>query len=404
MAQPRDFGFGPDESSARTVARTFLAESVPIERVRALVGADPDAYVTGTGAPPVAYDASMWREVVKLDWPAMAVPERARGAGMKMVAIAALVEEVGRVALPSALLATFFATFLLRRCQTPAADAWLLRVVGGVPAAVAIQRDDGAYGPDVAAIAAKGVRGTAILSGTAHFVQEARKAAFYVVAARSGRGTGLYAIHADAPGLVVRPDRLVDGTRDQARLVFENVSAEVIAEAPAGGEVLRSALPEIWTTVSADLVGTAEWLLQATAAYAKVREQFGRPIGFFQAVKHPLVDAMIEIDLARSLTYNAACAIDSEPEVAERSARMAKAQASDAAAFAADRAVQLHGGIGFTWEYNLHIFFKRAKHGQFLFGDGRSHRRELAKMVLSGVAGRVPSVETGGSKERRSPS
>ena len=134
------------------------------------------------------------------------------------------------------------------------------------------------------------------------------------------------------------------------------------------------------------MVGAGEWLLQTTVEYARTRIQFDRPLGFFQAIKHPLVNVMLEIDRARSLTYNAGCACDTEPEEALRFARMAKSQASDMAVFAASRAVQFHGGIGFTWECFVHLYFKRQMHNQVLYGDGRYQRARLADMVIGQAA------------------
>jgi alkylation response protein AidB-like acyl-CoA dehydrogenase len=133
------------------------------------------------------------------------------------------------------------------------------------------------------------------------------------------------------------------------------------------------------TIVAADLCGAAEWQLQTTAEYARVRTQFDRPIGFFQAVKHPIVDMMIAVDRARSLTYAAACAVDTDPGDAPRRARMAKA-----AAFWSDRSVQLHGGIGFTWECDVHIYFKRQKHNEQLYGDAAYQRAWIAALLDAG--------------------
>jgi alkylation response protein AidB-like acyl-CoA dehydrogenase len=140
------------------------------------------------------------------------------------------------------------------------------------------------------------------------------------------------------------------------------------------------------TLVSADLCGASERLLQTTVEYAQARIQFDRPIGFFQAVKHPLVDAMVEIDRARSLLYYAAAEFVAGSGNAEAAAHMAKSAASDAAAFISDRAIQLHGGIGFTWEYGLHIYFKRNLHNQALLGDGVHHRRKLAELLIGPVS------------------
>ena len=224
------------------------------------------------------------------------------------------------------------------------------------------------------------------LSGQAAFVQEARKAERFLVRARDTRGTGLYLVDAGAPGLSIEPDAIVDLTRDQATLSFESVEAVEVAAPGQGDAAVAAALPAMLCVVSADMVGSGEWLLQTTAEYARTRTQFDRLLGFFQAIKHPLVNCMIDIDAARSLTYHAACAVDHEPERALRYARMAKAAASDMAVTTASRAVQFHGGIGFTWECYVHLFFKRQMHGQVLLGDAKHHRALLADEVIEEAA------------------
>ena len=149
--------------------------------------------------------------------------------------------------------------------------------------------------------------------------------------------------------------------------------------------MLEAAKPAVLTMVAADMCGAAEWQLQTTADYAKNRVQFDRPIGFFQAVKHPIVNMMIMIDCARSHVYNAACALDHEPEQAAVYAHMAKAAASDMAAFCSGRSVQYHGGMGFTWECFVHLYFKRQIHNQVLYGDGQYHRAKLADVFIGPV-------------------
>ncbi len=224
----------------------------------------------------------------------------------------------------------------------------------------------------------------ATLNGTAWFVQDARKVASFVVAARGRNGVGLYAVRADAAGLKLHPDHIVDLTRDQAHLELRDVkvaASDIVAPAGQGGKAIAQALPAMLTIVAADLCGAGEWQLQTTVEYAKVRKQFDHPIGFFQAIKHPLVNAMTQIDEARSLVYAAACAVDTEPQSAERFARMAKASASDMALFVSGRSVQIHGGIGFTWECDVHIWFKRQQHNAAYLGDGTYQRAKLADHV-----------------------
>jgi alkylation response protein AidB-like acyl-CoA dehydrogenase len=383
MSQPKDYGFGEDEQILRDSARKLLDEVATIDKVRRLVAADHDeAYQSAT--PQARYDAAAWRKMTELGWTALAVPETAGGAGMKCVAIAALAEEIGRRAMPSPLPSTLLATFVLREAGGKAAAQWLEKIAGGASATLAITNSEGAWEPERTDVRAQARGSVATLDGTAHFVQDARKASFFVVSAATDGKVGLYAVPAEHPGVTIRPDHIVDLTRDQAKVSFERVKLDasgIVAAPPAGAEALGRATPAMLTVLAADIAGAAEWQLQTTAEYAKVRRQFDRPLGFFQAVKHPIVNMMVAIDEVRSLVYNAACAIDTEPEVALRYARMAKSAASDAAAFCSGRSVQLHGGIGFTWECDVQIYFKRQKHSQMLLGDGVYQREKLAELL-----------------------
>jgi alkylation response protein AidB-like acyl-CoA dehydrogenase len=380
MALTKDFGFGPDEQLVRDQARRFLRDNFPVDRLRKLVAADHhEAYESAVQ--PAPYDRDLWRQMVELGWTALAVPEAAGGVGMKMIAVAALAEEVGRVALPSPLTATLVATLVLREAG---ATSWLARIVAGETAALAATGVDGSWEASETSVTAKPAGDGVVLDGTAAFVQDARKASIFVVSAAGPGGVGLYAVPAGAPGVAITPDRIVDLTRDQATVRLERVAVDaagVVAKPGTGTAILERAMPAILTAVSADLCGAAEWQLQTTTDYARTRVQFEHPIGFFQAVKHPIVNMMLAVDRARSLTYAAACAIDHEPEDALRLARMAKAAASDAAAFCSDRSVQLHGGIGFTWECDVHLYFKRQKHNQALYGDGPYQRAKLAELL-----------------------
>jgi len=380
MALTKDFGFGPDEQMVRDQARKLLRDNFGIERLRKLVAADHhEAYESAVQ--PAPYDADLWRQMVELGWTGLAVPEDAGGIGMKTIAVATLVEEVGRVALPSPLVSSLIATMVLR---TAGATAWLEGITAGEAASLAVTNADGSWEPSDTDVEARSRDGRTVLTGTAAFVQDARKASFFVVSARGPGGIGLYAVPADAPGLTVTPDRIVDLTRDQATLRFSDVTVErdaTVAPEGRGAAALQAATPAVLTIVAADLCGAAEWQLQTTTEYAKTRVQFDHPIGFFQAVKHPIVNMMLAVDRARSLTYAAACAIDHEPDDALRLARMAKAAASDAAAFCSDRSIQLHGGIGFTWECDVHLYFKRQKHNQLLYGDAAYQRAKLAELL-----------------------
>jgi alkylation response protein AidB-like acyl-CoA dehydrogenase len=370
MTQPRDFGFDDETAMLKDAATRFFAGQWSLARLRAELEGSEDPY---RGRPPVAFhDASMWQQMVALGWPALAVPEQSGGVGLGLVAAAAIQEEVGRAACPTPLTSTLQATFVLREAQ---AAELLSRVVEGMSMGLAVFGEDGSLGVDSTDVIADGAR----LTGTSWYVQDAQKVDGFLVAAKSPGGIGLY--HVERSAVEVVPDRIVDLTRDQARVVLDGTEARPVSPPGEGARVLERALPAIWTLLAADIAGAAEWQLQATADYARVRVQFDRPIGFFQAVKHPIVNMMIAVDETRSLVYNAACAYDHEPDEARRCALLAKSSASDTASFCANRSTQLHGGIGFTWESDVQVYHKRQMHSQFLHGDGAWHRQQLAALL-----------------------
>ena len=387
MSEKSELDFGPEEKMLRDSAAKFLADRAGIERLRALVASDHEgAY--HSDIQPAPYDEELWRSMVELGWTTLAVCEDGGGAGMSALAVAALAEEIGRAAVPSPLPVTLQSTMILNAGMANGGAAcaqWLERIVGGAPFAPAVAGIDGVWEKTDYGVSAQAADGGWVLRGTAPFVADARKADFFVVAAGGPDGPMLFAVATDTPGVVVRPDRIVDLTRDQASLLFDDVELsddKVLTDATQTEATLSAALPSLLLLTAADLCGSAEWQLQTTTEYARVRTQFDRPIGFFQAVKHPIVNTMVAIDRARSLVYAAAAAIDhASSGEAERLARMAKAAAGDAAALASDRSVQLHGGIGFTWECDVHIYFKRQQHSRFLYGDAPHHRAALAAQM-----------------------
>ncbi len=370
MSQPRDFGFDEDIAMLKDGARRFFDEKQTLTRLHAHLKGTEDPH---RGAPREPwYDADAWREIVDLGWHMVCVPEAEGGIGLGLVAAVALQEEIGLAACPTPLTNTLQSTFVLRAAG---ASAQLKRIVAGDRLALALYGEDGSLEADTSDVHVQGDR----LTGTSWYVQDAAIADGFIVAARADNGLGLYFVSADA--VEIKPDRIVDLTRDQARVVFDDVAAECIAPPGDGARVLADALPALLTLTAADIAGAAEWQLQATAEYARTRVQFDRPIGFFQAVKHPIVDMMIATDQTRSLVYNAAAAFDHDPQDALRCARLAKSSASDTAEFCANRSTQLHGGIGFTWEMDVQIYHKRQIHSQFLYGDGPWQRARLAELL-----------------------
>ncbi|MEO1172885.1 MAG: acyl-CoA dehydrogenase family protein, partial [Myxococcota bacterium] len=365
----------------------FVAEKIPPHTLRRLVAGPPEpVYEAGEPAP---WDRTLWDEIVELGWTALAVPEEDNGAGVSMVGVVALLEEVGRHALPSPLIPTLASSLVLRTAGTERARNLNREIAAGKTVSLVLADERGGWEPAHAPIEARREGSALVLSGTGFFVQDASKVDSLLVVSRLGDERLLCSVATDSTGLRLQNDQIHDLTRSQATVHFDDVVIETSAVVSDDADhVLKAAWPGILVLVAADLVGCSEWQLQTTVEYAKQRVQFDRPLGFFQAVKHPLVDAMVGIDRARSLLYHAACEIDIGSAGAEVAARMAKSAASDAGAFISDRSVQLHGGIGFTWECDVHIFFKRSMHNQALFGDGTYQRQKLADVLIGPIAAR----------------
>ena len=385
MAQPDNFGYGAEEDLFRTEARKFFRKHGDELTLMKLVAADHDPYRPNE----CQWDREAWKKMADLGWTTLAVPEEAGGLGMKAIAVATLLEEAGRAAFPSPLIATINATYVLAACGTQEAKAYLQKIVEGETASLAVTNQQGSWESTDTDVVATYSGSTISLAGTAWFVQDVRKATLLLVSAKSAAGVGLYAVPANQPGINIIPDAIIDLTRDQGHVQFDGVEigpANIVAVPGKGNIALDKAKPAILTMIAADMCGAAEWQLQTTAAYAKQRVQFDRPIGSFQAIKHPIVNMMIKIDSARSLVFQAACAIDHEPEEAEAFACMAKASASDMSAFCSERCVQCHGGIGFTWECFVHLYVKRQAHNRVLYGDAAYHRAKLADKLMGPIS------------------
>lgn len=389
MSQPNNYGFEEEAVLLKESARRFFSEKLPVHELHALVAAEAVA----ERAPAGPWREDLWQEMVALGWTALAVPEDAGGLAMPWVAVAGLIEESGRAAFPSPLLDTLCCSAVLAQCGDGAAAA-LADIAEGRAGTLAAMDASGAWNSGAVSVSDGRLRGEAC------FVQNPEKCSHLLVVAgadagkdkaereekgeEKGERLSLHWVAMDTPGVTVQPDTIVDLTRGQGRVRFEDVPANpVAADAVAAW---RAALPVLFVLYSADMVGAAEWQLQTTVDYAHQRKQFDRPLGFFQAVKHDLVNVMCRIDESRSLLYSAACALDHEPGRAENLAHMAKASASDTAAFASGRSVQCHGGIGFTWESYLHLYFKRQKHSELLWGDAAWHRARLAERVIDRAA------------------
>jgi acyl-CoA dehydrogenase len=333
-----------DEEHAllRAEARRWLDERFPIARVRAL--ADGEA----------GEDPADWKELAALGWLGLVVPEKYGGAGLGALHLAVLLEETGRRLLPSPLLPSTVAALALVQSGAEAQrERWLRPLVAGEARLVLATGPEAVWG---------GERADAFV-------------------ARLGDRFAI--VEKRAAGVRVESELVLDRTRRSARLSLAGAapSADAFLPAPAG-ELLARLTPWACLALAAEMAGGADALLAMTSAYAATREQFGKQIGSFQAVKHPLVNVLVGVEGLRSLVYAAATALDSGSPDAEALARMAKAKACDVYVFAASRAVQLHGGFGFTLDCDAHLYLKRAQTTRPAFGDARSQRRWLAATLL----------------------
>lgn len=364
-----DVGYAPTEEQnlLRETARRFLAEQVGIEKVRETMMGDR------------GFDPDLWREIAELGWLGLTVSEEYGGAGYGFPEAAVLLEEMGRLVLPVPYAATlvFGATAISACGDADQRAAWLPRIVAGEEI-VAGAVFDAPRGIDLAAVTAAARRegDEWVLEGTKRFVVDGPAATAFLVAAREAfGGLALFIVPADA--VEVTPLPVLDLTRREADVALDGVRVPEAARLPGGdAEALRYLVDLAAVAVAQEQVGGAQVCLEMSVDYAKSRYQFGRPIGSFQAVKHRCADMLVKVEHARSAAYHAA-RVTEDPQEFAVAAPLAKSVASEAYLWVAGETIQVHGGIGFTWEHDAHLHLKRAKAASLLFGTPREHRHRL---------------------------
>lgn len=371
---PSDFGFTEEHALLRGEARRFLSERIPIAELRRQVDAG------------VRLDRDLWKEIARLGWVGLVLPERFGGAGLGWLHLAILMEEMGRRLVPGPYLGSLLAGIALERAGDDAQrERWLPAIAAGETiATLALVEPGGAFEADAVTATADPVEGGFVLRGRKTHVVGGADAGLVVAAFREPSGrVSLFAVDLPAPGIAVEEEVSIDPSRPTARVAFDGVRVGAGARLAADGAVaLAETLVRGCAALAAEQVGGAESVLQLTRQYAIDRKQFDRPIGFFQAVKHPIVDMMCGIELARSLACGAAAALDAGTPSGEVHARMAKSLAGDVYAQAVRKGVQLHGGYGFTWDCDVHFYFRRALWSRPMLGDAIHHRKRLAGVLL----------------------
>ena len=333
---------------------------------------------------PEEYDTALWSRLAgELGLAGLMVPEEFGGLGLGALDLALVSQEFGREVVPSPFLATavYAAALLNNTADSAARERWLPRIAAGeVIATVAVQESATDYrctSPETTAVA--GADGLVRLTGTKRFVFDAVAADVIFVLAAGVEGPALFELDPSAHGVTIDADTSLDPTLRIATITLKDAVA-VPLEGDAVTAVGR-ALDLVLIAQAAESVGGADRCLEMSVEYAKSREQFGRPIGSFQAIKHKAADVYIATELARTAVYQAAWSYDQDPEQAERAIPAAAAEAKKAYALAASENIQIHGGIGFTWEHNAHWYYKRARSYEVLHGTIDEHYRRVLTQV-----------------------
>jgi alkylation response protein AidB-like acyl-CoA dehydrogenase len=366
-------GVSAEQEELRASVRRFLADRAPISAVRALME-------TTDGL-----DAEVWKQAGKqLGLQGIAIPEAYGGAGFSFTEQAIVLEELGAALyggpyLASAVLA---ATALLASPDEDARKTYLPGIASGeVIGTLAFTEEDGSWDPDAIRLAASEGDDGWRLDGRKSFVLDGHTAGLILVIARTGEELGLFAVQSDAAGLTRTPLPTLDQTRKLARLDFAAVPARLIGSPGDGAAVLSRTLDVAAIAQAAEQLGGAQRALDMAVEYAKVRHQFGRPIGSFQAIKHRCADLLLEVESLRSAVQYAAAAVAENSAEVPVVASLVKAYASDVYFHVAAENIQIHGGIGFTWEHDAHLYFKRAKASELFLGDASYHREHLATRI-----------------------
>jgi alkylation response protein AidB-like acyl-CoA dehydrogenase len=375
-----DFGFSEEQEMLRKSARDFLAKESPMTYVRQMMDDDR------------GFRDDQWKKMADLGWMGLILPEEHGGAGLDFVDMIVVLEEMGRVVLPG----PFFSTAILGGValvdggSAVQRQEFLPRLASGdLRVTLAQLEPSGRWDADGIQLEAKPAGGGYRLSGTKLFVPDAHTSDLLIVAGRSPgskgtEGLSLFLVDARAPGVTTTLLKTMDQTRKLCEVVLKDVAVpaeRVLGKPGEGWKRLDRIVDRGKVGLCAEMCGGAQKVLEMSVEYAKVREQFGRPIGSFQAIQHKCANMLVEVESSKSAAYYAAWAVANDVAEAPLAAAMAKAYCSDAYRHTAGEGIQIHGGIGFTWEHDMHIYFKRAKSSEVTFGDATWNREIVAQLI-----------------------
>lgn len=353
-----NFGLSESQQILKNNARKFFAAECPVSEVRRIMETES------------AHDEKLWRHMAEQGFLGVLIPEAAGGMGLGVVELAALAEEMGRALVPGGFLATLLAGAAI---EGSGSAKHLAEIASGeMKATLALVEAGGSWSPDAVSMPA--------LEGEKLFVPDAGIADIIVVAARERGELALYLV--DAKSVEKKPMPAVDLTRRLFKLHFAGVAGELLARGDAARNALDRALDITTVALCAELTGGMQRTMEMAVEYAKTRKQFGKPIGQYQAVQHQCADMLIWTESSRSAVYYAAWALDNHAPDARAAVSVAKVYASDACREVGNRGVQVQGGMGFTWENDVHLYYRRAKSGEITFGDATFHRERIARLII----------------------
>ena len=368
-----NFAFTEEQDELRKTVRQFLDAKSPEAAVR-------EQMETDTG-----FDPAVWAQMgEQMGLQGLIVPEEFGGSGYGYVELGIVLEEMGRSLLCAPFVSTVVlaANTLIHSGDDAAKKTHLPGIASGETiAALAFTEPSGKWDESGITMEATVAGDDYTLTGTKMFVLDGHTANLIIVAAKTGKGVSLFTVDGDASGLTRTALSTMDQTRKQAKLEFADTPATLLGTEGEGWSVLSTVLDLAAVGLAAEQVGGAQKVLDMAVEYAKVRVQFGRPIGSFQAIKHKCADMLLEVESAKSAAYYGMwCASEMNDELPSV-ASLAKAYCSEAYFHATAENIQIHGGIGFTWEHPAHLYFKRAKSSELLFGDPTYHRELLAQRI-----------------------
>ena len=365
------FDLTDEQQAIKSTAHDFLKARFKSERVREIAASES------------GFDEAGWKEMAELGWAGLALPEEWGGQGLGAVELAILFEEMGYALAPSPLLSNTVAGLALAFAGSDEQrERWLRPLAAGELRGAPALLDAGSSAvPLQFELEAEASGDGVVLNGEKTLVMDAASADFFLVASTDGRR---HIVERGADGVTVKPEESIDLTRRLSSVKLDGVEVGAENTLPGAADDYLPVFHRACVALAAESTGIAQRALEMSIAYAKDRQQFGRPIGAYQAVSHRCAQMLLETENSRSAVYGAAWAADAEPQSLPLAASMAKAYASDAGWRVPDMAIQVHGGIGFTWEHDLHFFLKRGRANSASFGDAKWHRERVAEAVLAG--------------------